>query len=58
MKDKLEMDYLCKCLKCDNIYLDTNHQLDAKKLEYSGDLIELVDHKCVECGVDDYLIDM
>ena len=53
-----EKNYLCKCNMCDVSYIDTNPQTDAVIQFIKNDTLELVDHKCPKCGVDDYLTDL
>ena len=52
------MEYICKCNNCDNLYIDTNPQVGAKKYDVDYlNLDDLYDHKCPKCKVDDYLDD-
>ena len=61
--EKLDKDHLCKCNKCDNILIDKNPQVDAKKFQLKGNEKELIKVNnefwgCPECLTDDYLIDL
>lgn len=52
------MEYICKCNKCNSLLLDTNPQVGSIKFDVDYlNLSELVDHKCPNCDVDDYLDD-
>ena len=52
------MEHICKCNNCDNLYLDTNPQTNAKKFDVDSlGLDELIDHKCPKCKTDGYLTD-
>ena len=61
--EKFDEDHLCKCNKCDNILIDKNPQVDAKKFQLKGNEKELIKVNnefwgCPECLTDDYLIDL
>lgn len=53
------MENLCKCLDCDTLYIDTNPQVNAKKLNIDSKIkIEtLIGHLCPKCYTDDFLTD-
>ena len=52
------MEHICKCNMCDNLFIDTNPQIKAPLIEVENlQLKTLVDHKCPDCKVDDYLTD-
>ncbi len=52
------MENLCKCNNCDNLFIDTNPQANAKlfHVAYLG-LNQLENHKCPICNTDAYLQD-
>lgn len=65
-KNMKSEDYLCKCLNCDNILIDENPQVNAKKHTVNGDELKMVminnDEEyyvgCPICNTDAFLIDL
>ena len=56
------MENICLCNNCDNLLIDTNPQIDAKKFEVDklnlSELVSIDDMRaCPHCQVDDYLTD-
>jgi hypothetical protein len=54
----MAMMSLCKCNNCENVFIDTNPQVDSVVFQHHFQLKELVDHQCPECGTDAYLVDI
>src|SRR3989344_4987293 len=55
------MDSICRCNNCDGIFIDTNPQIGAIKIDLGSlyfKLDELKDHNCPKCETDDYLTDL
>ena len=50
------MEHICICNNCDELYFDTNPQINAKKFDISG-LSSLESHKCPICKTDEFLSD-
>lgn len=48
---------ICKCNNCDELFYDTNPQVDAPEFMVN-ELRTLIDNKCPNCKTDDYLIDI
>jgi hypothetical protein len=50
------MEHICICNNCDELFFDTNPQVNAKKFDISG-LQSLESHCCPNCKTDDFLSD-